>query len=480
MGNNTNPNHIFALVLTEGKGQSPRMKINIKSISFKLGLLFSGVFIVLLLILGIVLYGVFTNLFVDYIKQDLLARGTNHAKILEEEFDQPTINHVIEMERNVVTKVVITNNQQSILASSITPDQDLKEHLRLGESDNLSGIIEDDWRKHEYIITASPISNDKGYVYMYYPANLLRDIVFVMNILMLLTSIGIVLLALGLIGILSRRLTSPLVTMIEATNRMSLGKYKQLIPISGDDEISRLGNSIQILGEKLQEYEDNRNEFLAAISHELRTPLTYIKGYSDILTKGIIKDSQEQEEYLKIINKETKRISFLINDLFEMSNLQVGTFKLNKESAYINPIIEKVISSLKPAATNKGIQINANLQLENYSVNIDIQRMEQVLYNLIENAIKYTNRGVIDVRSYTKKEFMIIEIEDSGIGIPPEDLPKIWDRFYRVDQSRTRKTGGTGLGLYVVKNIIESHDGQIRVSSKENEGSTFTIFLSNT
>jgi signal transduction histidine kinase len=455
------------------------MKINIKSISFKLGLLLSGVFIVLLLLLGIVLYGVFTNLFVDYIKHDLLVRGTNHAKILGEKFDQPTINHVVAMEKNVVTKVVITNSQQSILASSINPDQDMKEHLRLGESEKLSGIIEDDWRNHEYIISASPIENGKGIVYMYYPANILRDIVFVMNILILLTSIGIILLALGLIGILSRRLTKPLVTMKEATNRMSLGKYKQIIPISGNDEIAQLGNSIQMLGEKLQEYEDNRNDFLASVSHELRTPLTYIKGYSDILTKGIIKDSLEQEEYLKIISKETKRISFLINDLFELSKLQVGTFNLNRESAFINPIIEKVITSLKPAATNKGLKLNENLQLEEYPVSIDIQRMEQVFYNLIENAIKYTNNGEITVRTYRKKEFIIIEIEDSGIGIPTEDLPKIWDRFYRVDPSRTRKTGGTGLGLYVVKSIIESHDGQIRVNSKENERSTFTIFLSN-
>jgi two-component system sensor histidine kinase BaeS len=455
------------------------MNSKLNSISFKLGLLFSGVFIVLLLILGLVLYGVFTHLFVDYIKQDLVARGTNHAKILEENFDQPTINHVIAMERGVVTKVAVTDKQQKILASSITPDRDMKAHLLSPKSKKLSGIIEDDWRKHKYIISASPIGDGKGYVYMYYPTYILRDIVFAMDILIFVTIIGIILLALGFIGILSRRLTKPLLIMIEATNRMSLGKYKQLIPINGNDEISHLGKSIQLLGEKLQYYEDSRNEFLAAVSHELRTPLTYIKGYSDILTKGIIKDPKEQAEYLKIINKETKRISFLVNDLFEMSKLQVGTFELNKEWAYIDSIIEKVISSLKPAATNKGLIIEENLQLENYKVNIDSERIEQVLYNLIENAIKYTNEGKITVRSYTKKDFTIIEIEDTGIGIPQEDLPKIWDRFYRVDQSRTRKTGGTGLGLYVVKNIIESHGGQIRASSIENKGSIFTIFLTN-
>jgi signal transduction histidine kinase len=455
------------------------MKIKFNSITFKIGLLFSAVFIVLLLLLGSILYGVFTNLFVDYVKQDLLARGNNHAGILDGEYNQATISHVIAMEKGVVTDVVITDYQQKVVASSINLDRDMKAHLLSKRSKKSSGFIEVDWKQHDYIITVSPIGNRQGFVYMYYPTYILKDIVYIMNMLIIVASLGIVLLAFGFIGLLSRKIAKPLLTMEAATNNMALGKYKQVIPVKGNDEISQLGNSIQLLGERLQYFEDSRNEFLAAVSHELRTPLTYIMGYSDILTKGSIKSSEEQGEYLKIINKEAKRITFLVNDLFEMSKLQVGIFELNKEWAEMNPIIEKVISSLKPAATNKGLIMSQNLQLENQTVYIDIPRMEQVLYNLIENAIKYTNKGKVIVRSYSKSEFTVIEIEDTGIGIPQGDLPRIWDRFYRVDQSRTRKTGGTGLGLYVVKNIIESHDGQIIAKSNENQGSTFIIFLKN-
>ena len=108
---------------------------------------------------------------------------------------------------------------------------------------------------------------------------------------------------------------------------------------------------------------------------------------------------------------------------------------------------------------------------------MDVRRLEQVVYNLVENAIKYTNNGGITVRTFLTKESIIIEIKDTGIGIPKQDLPKIWDRFYRVDQSRTRKTGGTGLGLYVAKQIIEAHGGGISVKSQENEGTIFTIIL---
>ncbi|PLR83680.1 sensor histidine kinase [Bacillus sp. V33-4] len=448
-----------------------------KSISFKLGLLFSGIFISLFLVLAFLLYGVFTNFFVDYIKQDLMARGNNHARILEDQFNKTTLNHVIEMERGVRTRVLITDTEQKILASSIVPDQEMKQHILDWENSKAGRILESDWQQHKYIISVSPIEKNAGYVFMYYPSYILREIVLVLNVLIAVASIGIVLLAFGLIGILSRKLTKPLLTMKEATNEMASGKYKQKIAIKGNDEIAQLGNSIQKLGEQLQYYEDSRNDFLAAVSHEIRTPLTYIKGYSDILNKGIIKSSAEQAEYLKIINKEAKRISFLVNDLFEMSKLQVGKFELNKEWANINTIIEKVISNLKPEAIKKDLVLNESIQTDLPAVQVDTQRMEQVLYNLIENGIKYTYHGGITVRSYVKKEFIAIEIKDTGIGIPQEDLAKIWERFYRVDQSRTRKTGGTGLGLYVVKQIIESHGGDITVKSTENEGSVFTIFF---
>lgn len=141
--------------------------------------------------------------------------------------------------------------------------------------------------------------------------------------------------------------------MKEATIKMSKGSYRQKIPVKGNDEIAQLGYSIQTLGEQLQYFEDSRNEFLAAVSHEIRTPLTYIKGYSDVLSKGMIKSREEQAEYLKIINKETNRLNFLVNDLFEMSKLQTGKFEINREWTKINDIIEKVMYSLNPAAEKK-------------------------------------------------------------------------------------------------------------------------------
>ncbi|WP_059172038.1 cell wall metabolism sensor histidine kinase WalK [Bacillus sp. FJAT-27445] len=452
------------------------MIIKSKSISVKLGIIFSAIFIPLFLILGFVLYGVFTNIFVDYIEQDLLARTNNHARILEKSFTESTIAHVMEMEQGVASEVLITDPSNKVLNSSIPWTRNLTRNLTSQKVKSEGKILDNNWKEHEYIIAVSPIGTTLGFIYMYYPSSILREIVFVINILFAATSTGILLMAFGLIGILSRGITKPLLAMKEATTKMAKGKYKQTIPVKGQDEIAQLGISIQELGEQLKSYEDNRNDFLAAVSHELRTPLTYIKGYSDVLKKGLIKDKQEQEDYLKIINKEAHRVAYMVNDLFEMSKLQTGNFLLEKVAANINIPIEKVLVNLGPVAMKKGLELKKEIQPDLPDILIDLGRMEQVFYNLIENSIKFTSQGSITVRTFVKNEYVASEIRDTGKGIPFNDIPKIFDQFYRVDQSRTRKTGGTGLGLYVVKQIVEAHHGEIHVSSNE-YGTVFTLFF---
>jgi len=449
----------------------------INSISLKLGLLFSSVFLALIFILELVLYGVFTNIFVDYVTQDLLARGTNHVKILEANYNQNTINHIVTMEKGSRTSVLITSAENKIIASSREPDKDMKNHILKNGTAKKSEVLEKDWNDHDYLIAVISIGDNNGHLYMYYPSKIIKEIVLVIKILIIFTFVGMILLSFGLIGILSQKLTRPLLIMKDATKRMAKGEYEQTIITKGNDEIAQLGQSIQSLGAQLQAYEDTRNDFLADVSHELRTPLTYIKGYSDILTKGMYKTSEEQAEYTAIINKEANRLSFLINDLFEMSKLQVGKFELKREWTNIHLIVNKVVKNLMPAALEKGIVLEEQTDKDLPQIQLDVQRMEQVLYNLIENAIKYTDKGNISVKSFKQKEMFIIEIKDTGIGIPKDDIPKIWDRFYRVDKSRTRKTGGSGLGLYLVKQIVEGHGGTISVNSTEDVGSIFTIYL---
>ncbi|MFT9487444.1 ATP-binding protein [Tepidibacillus infernus] len=445
-------------------------------ISFKLGLLFSSIFLVLLLLLGFTLFELFSHLFVDYITQDLLKRGENHAKVLEENFNETTLTHVALMEQNVITNVVVTNQEGQILVESDPTDKEMKEYINLGNAIKISRVLNQNWDQLNYIATVSPIRNGNlGYVYMYYPTSILKEMVFVLKLFISLASIGIVLIAVGMIVILSKKMTKPLLEMKEATNEMAKGDYKQHLDVKGNDELAQLADSIQSLGEQLQYYEDTRNEFLASVSHELRTPLTYLTGYSDILIKGRIVDKQEQQTYLKIINEEAKRVTHLVNDLFDMSKIQTGQFQLKKEYVNLIKLVEKVIQNLKPVAEGKGLSILFNPMIDLPVLYLDPNRMEQVIYNLIENAIKYSDQGEIRVSLEGDKEFIFIKIEDQGIGVPEKELSRIWERFYRVEKSRARKTGGTGLGLYVVKEIVQLHGGQIEAKSVEGKGTTMII-----
>ncbi|GBF10885.1 ATP-binding protein [Tepidibacillus sp. HK-1] len=445
-------------------------------ISFKLGLLFSSIFLVLLLLLGFTLFELFSHLFVDYITQDLLKRGENHAKVLEENFNETTLTHVALMEQNVITNVVVTNQEGQILVESDPTDKEMKEYINLGNAIKISRVLNQNWDQLNYIATVSPIRNGNlGYVYMYYPTSILKEMVFVLKLFISLASIGIVLIAVGMIVILSKKMTKPLLEMKEATIEMAKGDYKQHLDVKGNDELAQLADSIQSLGEQLQYYEDTRNEFLASVSHELRTPLTYLTGYSDILIKGRIVDKQEQQTYLKIINEEAKRVTHLVNDLFDMSKIQTGQFQLKKEYVNLIKLVEKVIQNLKPVAEGKGLSILFNPMIDLPVLYLDPNRMEQVIYNLIENAIKYSDQGEIKVSLEGDKEFIFIKIEDQGIGVPEKELSRIWERFYRVEKSRARKTGGTGLGLYVVKEIVQLHGGQIEAKSVEGKGTTMII-----
>ena len=451
-----------------------------RRISFKIALLFTSIFFILFFLMGYMLYGLFSNLFVDYITQDLLTRGDNHAKVLEENFNQNTLTHVALMEKNVVTDVVVTDANHEVIIFSEPVTKDMENYL-LKESVMEHFTINDNWSKEEdYIATVSPIAKGEyGYVYMFYPTTLLNETVSVLKLFMLIASIGVIMLAIGLIGYFSKKMTIPLLEMKEATNQMAEGNYQQEISVEGEDELAQLAFSIKSLGEQLQYFENTRSEFLAGVSHELRTPLTYIKGYSDILLKGIIKDKEEERNYLLIINEETKRVTNLVNDLFDVAKIQTGKYEIHKEQMDIKALLQKIVRSLSLVAEKKNIILQCEfLEAENYKpiyILADPDKISQVIYNLVENAIKYTEQGIITVGIKENDQDIKIIINDTGIGIPEKDIPHIWEGFYRVEKSRARQTGGSGLGLYVVKQIIQLHGGNIEVASVEGKGTTFTI-----
>jgi two-component system phosphate regulon sensor histidine kinase PhoR len=229
---------------------------------------------------------------------------------------------------------------------------------------------------------------------------------------------------------------------------------------------------------RLKELERVRQDFVANVSHELRTPLTTIKGYAETLLEGALKEDVAFQ-FIQIIKKHADRLTKIVEDLLMLSRIESKEFRLNKESIPLQDLVSDVLDYVREAAEKKKISINRSEPFPFLKVEVDRNYLEQVLINLIDNAIKYTPDGGRIMISVVEKDGKEIEfsVHDNGIGIPREDIHRIFERFYRVDKGRSQESGGTGLGLSIVKHLIQAHGGRIWVESRLGEGSIFYFTL---
>lgn len=228
---------------------------------------------------------------------------------------------------------------------------------------------------------------------------------------------------------------------------------------------------------ELKKLEQMRKDFVANVSHELKTPITSIKGFSETLLDGAMDDPETLKSFLDIILKESDRLQSLIQDLLELSKIEKQGFQLFVEEVEVAGLIEDVIPILKEKAKPKDISLQADFESRG-TAEVDSYRLKQVFINLISNAITYTPRGGnVSVKLQDDQDKVYVKVKDNGMGISQEELPRIFERFYRVDKARSRNSGGTGLGLAIVKHIIEAHEGDIEVESELEKGTTFTVTL---
>ncbi|MHC1749608.1 MAG: ATP-binding protein [Cellulosilyticaceae bacterium] len=220
-----------------------------------------------------------------------------------------------------------------------------------------------------------------------------------------------------------------------------------------------------------------RKEFVANVSHELRTPLTTVKSYTETLLDGAIDDREVAISFLQVMEKEADRMTMLVKDLLELSKIDNKQIQLNAAVIDLRGLIEDTIAAQRILADKKGHElVFLSAQDEAYEIMGDSSRIRQILHNIISNAIKYSvDPGSITIRLLKDEAFVCVKVEDTGIGIPKEDLDRIFERFYRVDKARSRKMGGTGLGLAIAKEMIELHGGKINIESTIGKGTTVTI-----
>jgi PAS domain S-box-containing protein len=231
-----------------------------------------------------------------------------------------------------------------------------------------------------------------------------------------------------------------------------------------------------IAEEKQRELDAMKSEFISNVSHELRTPLHSLKGFTKLLVSGKVDDPKTQNEFLAIVDKESDRLGDLIDDLLDMSRLESGRFKINKEVISLKNIIHDAVERVGSLASEKGITITEEMNSELPEMEVDGKRMGQVITNLLSNAIKYNQEnGSITVKSEVSNSDLLVQVSDRGIGISEDDIPQLFERFYRVEASD--RIEGTGLGLHITRQIIEAHSGRIWIESKLGEGSTFSFTL---
>jgi len=221
-----------------------------------------------------------------------------------------------------------------------------------------------------------------------------------------------------------------------------------------------------------------RKDFVANVSHELRTPLVMLQGYSEAIIDDIAESQEEKKELAQIIYDESLRMSRLVNELLDLARMEAGHIPLEIQPANLLQLEDKVIRKFGGVAKEQGIHLQLDWQAADGTFYFDNDRMEQVLTNLVDNAIRHTGHGgTVTLRTFIQDEMYTIEVTDTGSGIPAEDLPFVFERFYKADKARTRGRAGTGLGLSIVKNIVQGHHGTITVRSKLGEGTTFSIQL---
>ena len=281
----------------------------------------------------------------------------------------------------------------------------------------------------------------------------------------------------GMTAFFSRWLTRPIQELTRGARRMSMGNFGATVTIRSRDEIGVLGKAFNEMSRRLAEFHKSRTELLADISHEIRSPLARIQTDAEILTDREM-GKEEQAQHLQAICEEVRHIDHLIDDLLMLSRLENNQLTIERSRVAIGDVLSREVSRFLLQAEEKAITIKQEIAPGLPAVMLDEKRIGQVISNLLANAIRYTPvNGTIESGAKTSSGEIMIWVRDTGAGIPPEDLPYIFDRLYRVDKSRSRTTGGTGLGLAIARRFVEAHGGHIRAESEAGRGTAVIVTL---
>lgn len=294
----------------------------------------------------------------------------------------------------------------------------------------------------------------------------------------LISSVTCSLLAILLIFIWTRKMTNPLIEMSRAANKIAEGQFGRRVDERYPFELGELAHNFNIMAENIEKNDEIRKEFIGNVSHELRTPMTSMRGFIDAILDGTI-PPEKQDHYLTIVRDEIIRLDNLTNELLDFSRMEAGALDLTYERFDIAEMVKNVLLKLESLADDKLIYVDVNLKQPEIYVNADKEKIERVFINIISNAIKFLeDEGHLIIEIDQREDTVLVKIEDDGPGIEKADLEHVFDRFYKVDKSRSINKQGTGLGLCIVKQIIDAHGHKVWAESVVGEGTAFFFTLS--
>ena len=430
------------------------------------------------------------NLRVDLIEKSemLAAVGMNRSQ-----------ERVQAIGRAAVTRVTLIAADGRVIADSEADPGKMENHRQRPEVEQaLNGQI--GWSSRssstigvEFLYVAVPFGNREA-LRLAVPASKIREQVDAVRAKVLWSALLGFIPSILLAALFSRHISKRLAGIIEFAGKLASGNFAARLPNTGSrDELGVLGAKLNDTGAKLEnmvleldrehaeleKLERIRKDFVINVSHELRTPLASIQGYTETLLDGALHDPQHNVKFLGIIRQNAERLARLTADLLALSRIEQGRQKFQFNSYYVSRLIEENCASMRPMAEKKNVRILTDVEDQRAEVFCDSEAVAQMLSNLLDNALKYTPEGgAITVGAHAEGGGMIrFSVKDTGVGIAAAELPRLFERFYRVDKARSRELGGTGLGLAIVKHLAKSHGGEVGVISDINRGATFWFTL---
>lgn len=430
----------------------------------------------------------------DYIEEELDKAGTSRFNwfVNINRDDITTVMNVIASNSEDITVALADSNGEILLAvganSDAIPEKTVISKAFMDEINSgkeIAGIEQiDGVFDSPCYVSALPISKDTyilGTVFIFAESATVEALVGVIIKIIVLASLWIMLAAFVAVYFISKKVISPLKSISDAAKKFASGQFDVRVDVKGKDEVAELATTFNNMAKSLDNYETMRNTFMANVSHDLRTPMTTISGFIDGILAGAI-PPEKHEYYLGVIANEVRRLSRLVASLLDISRIQAGDRKFVMKTFDACEMARQILISFEQKIDAKHLDVEFECTEESMYVKADRDAIHQVLYNICDNAVKFSyDKGKLAINlTYTREKKVEVSVYNEGIGIPAEDLPYVFERFFKSDKSRGVDKLGVGLGMYITKTIMEAHGENIRVESEHGKYCRFVLTLPRT